>query len=165
MSRRPLTPEEHALKGTRPTRAKPEAPSTAQAERPKMPSHLTKEARKEWKRILPGLLKRGSLTDSDATALSLYCETFARWVAAKKEVEDHGIMVDVTVLTSNGAPIITRKQNGALKIVENCERSLARQLTALGLTPASREKVKPARKKEEADEGKSILEFLQEEKQ
>jgi P27 family predicted phage terminase small subunit len=124
-----------------------------------MPAHLTAEARKEWKRVLPGLLRRQSLTDSDATALSLYCETHARWVAAKKEIEEHGIMVEVTVLSSNGSPIITRKQNGALKIAENCERSLARQLTALGLTPASRERVKPARKREDENEG-SILDYL-----
>jgi P27 family predicted phage terminase small subunit len=116
-----------------------------------MPAHLTAEARKEWKRVLPLLLRRGSLTEADATALSLYCETHARWVAAKKEIEEHGIMVEVTVLSSNGAPITTRKQNGALKIAENCERSLGRFLKELGLTPASREKVKPAKKREEEE--------------
>jgi P27 family predicted phage terminase small subunit len=149
VGRRALTPEEHALKGTRPTRAKPEQPSSVQASRPKLPSHLTKEARREWKRVLPLLLRRGSLTESDGTALALYAETFARWVAAKKEIEERGIVCDVVVLNSNGQPVTTRKTNPALKIAENCERSLGKFLKELGLTPASRERVKPARKTEE----------------
>jgi P27 family predicted phage terminase small subunit len=152
VSRRCLTPQEHALKGTRPTRAKPETPSNVQASRPKLPSHLTKEARREWKRVLPLLLRRGSLTESDGTALALYAETFARWVSAKRELDERGIVCDVVVLNSNGQAVTVRKPNPALRIAENCERSLGKFLKELGLTPASRERVKPAKKKEDEDE-------------
>jgi len=49
--------------------------------------------------------------------------------------------------------VSSTKIHPALKIAENCERSLRACLREFGLTPQSREKVKPARD-EDADENK-----------
>jgi P27 family predicted phage terminase small subunit len=119
---------------------------------PRMPAHLSADARKEWKRVLPMLLLRDSLTDGDATALSLYAETFARWCLAKKEIGERGITIEVTVLDRHGAPITSRKVNPALRIAENCERSLRSFLRELGLTPATRERVVPTKPAEDKTE-------------
>jgi len=122
------------------------------AGRPKMPSHLGTVARREWKRIMPFLLNRGSLTEADATALSLHVEVHARWLASKQDLEKRGLMVDVTVLDSNGQPVITRKVNPSLRIAQDCERALRVSLRELGLTPATRERVLPAKPDEKEQE-------------
>jgi P27 family predicted phage terminase small subunit len=115
-----------------------------------MPAHLTREARKEWRRVLPLLLERGSLTEADSEAVALLCEMKSRWLAAKQDLEQNGLTVNVTVLDRGGNPVCTRKPNPALKIAENCERALRSFLTELGLTPRSRERVVPARKTKES---------------
>src|ERR1700761_728449 len=97
-----LSDAEHALHGTKPHKTTVKTVSAVAASRPKMPSHLTPEARKEWKRILPLLEKRATLTEADASALSLYCETFARWVLAKKDVAENGLTITTTVLDGHG---------------------------------------------------------------
>ena len=142
MARPRLSDEHHALVGsTYKSRAK--TTSKLAAGTPRMPAHLSVEARKEWKRVLPMLLERGSLTDADATALSLYAETFARWCAAKKEIAELGLTIQTTVLDKHGEAVTSRKANPALRIAENCERSLRSFLRELGLTPATRERVIP----------------------
>ena len=44
---------------------------------PGCPSHLLKEARKEWKRITPELVKLGLIAKIDRAALALYCQAWA----------------------------------------------------------------------------------------
>ncbi len=149
MARPRLPDSHHALVGGKNRNRTNTAESQLSAGAPRMPAHLGVEARKEWKRVLPMLMQRDSLTDADATALALYAETFARWVAAKQEVADRGLTIEVTVLDKNGTPVTSRKANPALRIAENCERSLRSFLRELGLTPQSRERVVPVKPAEE----------------
>jgi P27 family predicted phage terminase small subunit len=144
MSRELLSPEEHALKGTRPTRAKPKPPPVSAQGRPKRPSYLNADAKKEWSRLLPLLEQRGTLTEADGAALGLYCVNFSRYLQAQREIEKYGIVVELTVLGRNGEPITTRKKNPAVSIASECERSMKGLLRELGLTPGSRERVRPA---------------------
>jgi P27 family predicted phage terminase small subunit len=110
-----------------------------------MPEHLSVEAKREWRKVLPLLLERGSLTQADASVVSLYCECFARWLEAKRDVEQHGLVVTVTTLDKRGEQVQNRKQNPALRIAQDCERSLRTYLRELGLTPAARERVLPTK--------------------
>jgi P27 family predicted phage terminase small subunit len=50
-----------------------------------MPKTLTPAAKREWKRIVPLLEERGTLSRADSTAMTLYCETWARWQEAQQE--------------------------------------------------------------------------------
>ena len=152
MGRKRISNEEHALRGTKPAPATETEPSQVMKARPKMPSHLSPEARREWRRILPLLEERNVLSRADSTALGIYCETFARWVAAKKQISEEGITKVTQALDRNGSPITSTKIHPALKIAENCERSLRACLREFGLTPQSREKVKPTRKPEEEED-------------
>ena len=153
-----LSDAEHALRGTKPHSSTAKTVSALSAAKPKMPSHLTPEARKEWKRVLPLLLQRSSLTDGDATALSLYCETFSRWLLAKKDVETNGLTITTVVLDGNGQAISTRRTNPALRTLENCERNLRAHLRELGLTPATRERITPA--KQQPQKAFNLLEHM-----
>ena len=137
---------EHALYGTKPHKSTAKTQSELSASSPEMPKHLTPEARREWKRLLPLLEKRGSLTEADSAALALYCETYSRWLLAKQDVAENGLTITSTVLDSSGQAVASRKINPALRIVENCERSLRNFLREFGMTPATRERVVPARK-------------------
>ena len=137
---------EHALYGTKPHKSTAKTVGSLPSGAPEMPKHLTPEARREWRRVLPLLLDRGSLTAADSSVLSLYVETYSRWLAAKKDLSDNGLTISVSVLDSHGQAVTNRKANPALKIAENCERALRGFLNELGLTPRSRERVVPARK-------------------
>src|SRR5690348_9736601 len=114
LGRPPKSDELHALHGTKPHKSTAKTQSSVPASCPEMPAHLTKEAKREWKRVLPMLLERGSVTHADSSVLALYCETFARWLQAKRDVEENGLMVTVSVLDSSGQPVTNRKPNPAL---------------------------------------------------
>lgn len=127
-----------------------------------MPEHLSDEAKTEWRRITRLLEQRGTLSKADSSVLELYCETYSRWLQAKRDVAEHGIIVSTTVLDRNGEQVTNRKQNPALRIAENAERSLRTFLREFGMTPQSRERVKPT--KPAPEDEKSIFELAKKEK-
>ncbi len=126
--------------------------------KPKLPKYLSPAARKEWRKLLPLLMERGSLTAADAAALAMHCELFSRWLDCQRRITEEGVTQDVTVLDKNGTPVTRTKPHVALRIAQDCERSLRASLRELGLTPASRERVKATKKIEEQQE--SIMDFL-----
>jgi P27 family predicted phage terminase small subunit len=56
----------------------------------KCPGHLSKEAKKEWKRVAQELIPLGLLTSVDMAALAAYCVTYARWVKAEAQITKLG---------------------------------------------------------------------------
>lgn len=153
-----IDPEWHRKRGTKPSHYVPE-PAKDKAGKPKMPAYLSKEARKEWKRVLPLLEARGSVTEADAMALTVYCEAVSRYVAALKSLERDGITVTTVVLDSNGQAHKSAKPNHSLKVAETCERTIRAFLREFGCTPLTRERIKPAAEPE-ADEGSGLLALL-----
>jgi P27 family predicted phage terminase small subunit len=153
MSKR-LTATEHKRRGTyQPCRhAKPgqdaQPSTTAIQGRPKRPAYLSDEARKEWNRLTPLLQQRGSLTPADATALTLHCEVFARWLDCQRQLKKDGATITVTFFSKSGETMTAMKPHPALKIAQDCERSLRHSLDSFGLTPVARERVTPARQPE-----------------
>jgi len=145
MPRIALTVEELKLRprGTK-SQAKPYSPEI-EAGRPRAPKHLCSDALVEFKRVSKILGKRKTETAGDFATLAVYSEVYSRWVAAKKLLAAEGLQIDVTVLDSNGAPHTNRKLNPLIGVVERCERNVLALASAMGLTPATREKVKPAR--------------------
>ena len=126
--------------------------SKLSADVPRMPSYLSPDARKEWRRLLPLLMSRGSLTAGDSQGLSLHCETFARWVKCQKQINEEGLMQTVSVLDKHGEKVTRTKPHPCLKIAQDCERALRVSLASMGLTPQSREKIIPAKPVEEKTE-------------
>jgi len=147
MPRARLPESVHKLRGTKYRDRR--KPSEVAAGRPKQPDHLSEEAKREWRRLIPLLEQRGTLSKADSAVLALYCETHARWLQAKREVAENGLMIESTVLDSSGEQVTSRKPNPALKVAENAERSLRGYLKEFGMTPSSRERVRPAKPEEQ----------------
>src|ERR1700736_5905524 len=88
----------HALQGTKPHPSTAKTHSDVPAARPKMPSHLSDEARKAWRQLIALLEERGTLSRADSMVLSIWAETQARWIQAKAELAAHGVVVEIAVL-------------------------------------------------------------------
>jgi P27 family predicted phage terminase small subunit len=157
MNQKPI--ETKALQGTLQNRNSRARKVSAKAGTPIAPSWLSKVGRAEWRRILPLLIERGSLTAADATAPGSYCMCVSRYVTALSSLEERGTEVETTVLDSNGAAHKKWVINPILKVAESSERSMFRFLRELGITPAARERVKPTKP---TTRGKSLLEQLAE---
>lgn len=87
------------------------------------PSWLSKEAKAEWKRILPSLAKRRILTVADLGSVENYCIAIGRVRECERAIQQSGpVCLDAGLF---------RMQDKAM--------TTARQLAAeLGLTPVSR---------------------------
>ena len=107
------------------------------------PEHLSDLARGEWDRLAGELARAGVLTSVDTTTLAAYCEAFAQWVGAKAIVATDGI----TMLNTFGTMVV----HPAVRIADISVKQMVRLASELGITPASRSKVKAqAPEKEES---------------
>src|SRR5205807_676276 len=86
----------------------------------------------EWNRITPLLSQAGIITSIDYAALSLYCQTWARYISAERQLAKQGLVVE-----GESMPHI----NPLLKVINDCTAQLCRLLSELGMTPAARSKV------------------------
>jgi phage terminase small subunit len=104
------------MRGRKPTLA---SPSGAIETTAPPPAWLSKDAKAEWRRVMPELAKRRILTNADLGSLESYCVSIGR----VRELEK--------LLRAGIDPKLFRMQDQAIKT--------ARQLAAeLGLTPVSR---------------------------
>jgi P27 family predicted phage terminase small subunit len=117
---------------------------------PSMPKGLSLSARREWKSIVPELMKLGVLTVVDGKALAAYCEAFAMWEMARKEIRENGLTFKVTAITkikqADGTTrdevlVLGIKRNPAVAIAFESLRAMKSYLTEFGLTPASRSRL------------------------
>jgi len=135
---------EHDLHGTK-SQARPPVGSAIRAGRPKFPSHLSRAARVEYKRVCAMLEARAALTPGDYAMLSVYATVYSRWIAAKRELDTDGLMILTTILDSHGVPYQKKIKHPMLRIVTDCERQILTLASKLGLSPIDRDRVKPAR--------------------
>ena len=105
---------------------------------PEMPAEMPLEARAEWNRIAPILVKMGVLTMADGPALAAYCKLHALVLKADRAIADFGI-VFAHVDEKNG--VATLKKNPAVSVRAEALRLVKAFLLEFGLTPASRSKV------------------------
>ncbi|MGA7447202.1 MAG: P27 family phage terminase small subunit [Terriglobales bacterium] len=136
----------HSLQGTK-SQVKTDAPDFP-AGRPKMPLDLSPVAEAEWRRIVPKLGKRKTLTKADASSIEIYVREFARYkkVAAIAEEEP---LERVSWLDANGIEHFKTVESAASKVAAKLACSLRNFLKELSATPASRDKTKPPIEKPE----------------
>lgn len=115
---------------------------------PRVPRHLNREARAEWKRVVYELHGAGLLTRIDRAALAAYCQAWSTWVLASKQVEDEGI----TLTTEKGYVY----PHPAVGVRERAMEQMRRFMVEFGMTPSSRSRVK-VEKPEEPDELERLL--------
>ncbi len=120
-------------------KGEPQVPS----EIPRCPQHLSKEARKEWRRICKRLSAAGIITQLDSVILQLYCECYADWLVSKADIAENGRMLTGA---EGGA-----YQNPAVSIYNKSIDHMAKLGASLGLDPSSRTKIKADKPKAKSD--------------
>ena len=107
---------------------------------PNPPTWLSREAAAEWRRVVPGLTRLDLLKEEDRAVLAAYCETWATFVLATRDVHKNGLTVDVvTIRTFGETEIETRKPipNPTVATARNAGRELRTFAAQFGLTPAA----------------------------
>jgi P27 family predicted phage terminase small subunit len=134
--------------GRRPLNKREPRPTTGT---PTAPAHLSVAARREWRRISLALAKMGVLTPVDRAALAAYCQAYADWAEAEKDLAINGRIIlspvktvtktlkngTQTVETSGGFPM----QNPWLAIRNRALELMHKFLAEFGMTPASRTRI------------------------
>ena len=99
---------------------------------PDKPDTLSPVAAEEWDRLAPQLGKLGLLTHIDMTAFVAYCECYADYILARRDIEKYGRVVEHGDLL---------KRNPAVQMANDSLRLMRQYLMEFGLTPSSRAKV------------------------
>lgn len=143
--RKPIPTALKILRGNPGRRPLPKDEPQIPAGIPEAPKHLTGKAKKEWHRIVPELHKAGLLTKVDGTALAAYCDCFAQWAEASRQLKKTGLLVKGSL----GEPVI----NPLWKISNAAMERMKQFLVEFGMTPSSRSRVKSASIPEPEEEG------------
>jgi P27 family predicted phage terminase small subunit len=98
-----------------------------------MPKHLDADAQKEWKRLVPMLLRIGVLTEADGMALSCLCQAYSTMVKAQKKLNETGMLLKTPSGYIQQSPLIS--------IINNCADTIAKISREFGLTPAARTRI------------------------
>jgi P27 family predicted phage terminase small subunit len=95
----------------------------------KPPVWLSKDAKAEWKRVLPLLIERQILTAGDLGAFASYCTAYGTMIEAQRILRKEGL----TYLGTSGP-----KRHPATGILGDAQTALRQAAAELGLTPVSR---------------------------
>lgn len=99
---------------------------------PPAPAWLPQEAKVEWRRIVPGLAERKTLTVEDMATVESYCLACGMVRSSQKLIAAEGEMVD------DGRGV--KKRHPAHQTLFQALTESRRLAAELGLTPASRSK-------------------------
>lgn len=140
--RKPLPTQMKVLRGNPGKRALNKAEPKPQVKAPPCPRHLSKEARKEWRRISKELLTLGLLTVVDRAALAAYCQAWSRWVEAEEQMSkpDFKLVRSTDKGYEHASPWVG--------VANNALKQMKAFLVEFGLTPASRSRVSVAKPEE-----------------
>jgi P27 family predicted phage terminase small subunit len=113
---------------------------------PSQPRHLNAEARAEWDRLAPVLMRLKLLTRLDRAAFASYCVAWGRHVEAEEQLAKASALA----FTGNGYPII----NPWFIISKQSVEQMSKFLSEFGLTPAARTRIgTPAPPEPQGDDG------------
>jgi len=116
---------------------------------PSAPAHLSKEARKEWRRSGHLLLEMGLITDLDRAAFAAYCQSWSRWVEAEEALKTYGMMLR----GPNNLPV----RSPYLQVANQAMDQLRGLLSDFGMSPSSRSRVSASPMADEEDEFEALL--------
>jgi P27 family predicted phage terminase small subunit len=114
------------------------------------PDWLDAAAKREWRRIVPGLVQAGVLTKNDRSALEIYCREYSRWRRCEK-------------ILASGDTFATPKgfiqKRPEVNISRESVKLMDKFLSHFGLTPATRSRVnrEPPKADAEVSELDAIL--------
>ncbi len=103
---------------------------------PRCPSFLGPMAKAEWRRLAGDLASRGLLTKLDRAAFAIYCQAWEHVVQAQELVARHGLVSEAEDGSCGPSPYFG--------LLNDATEMLSRVAGELGLTPASRARIKSA---------------------
>lgn len=113
---------------------------------PKQPYGMSVEAKLEWDKLTPVLLKIGMITEADSLAVKLLCESIVLYNKAQKSVQDDGILIE-----SHTKYGVVKKQNPSVPTINQTWTQIVTLLKQFGMTPQARGQ-KPDSSGEESQE-------------
>jgi P27 family predicted phage terminase small subunit len=119
---------------------------------PNCPTWLGKEAKAEWRRIMPELEAAGVTSKVDRAALAAYCQAWAEFHEATVILEQEGRIIEQVHATSKGEVIGTRKViHPAVRMQRDASGRVKNYLVEFGLSPASRSRIASMARGEDAE--------------
>lgn len=110
---------------------------------PRPPAWMSKEARAEWRRVVPALDRIGMLALVDRTALVLYCEAWATYVQAIATVRAEG----ETIMGYRGSTV----RHPSAIVAKDATATIRAFCGEFGLTPSARARMTLPGQSPEAD--------------
>jgi P27 family predicted phage terminase small subunit len=117
---------------------------------PSCPAWLSREAKAEWRRVLPELVRLGIIGKVDGAALAGYCCAYATFRQAEEAIQTHGL----TFETGTGY----RAQSPEVGIRSKALEQMMQYLSEFGMSPSSRSRIVTPPKPEPED---PMAEFLE----
>ena len=100
---------------------------------PHCPDYLDADAKAEWDRLAPILVRMKVLTEADYIALASLCQTFSTMVKAQEQLSNSGILFKTPSGYVQQAPLIG--------VVNNCTEKIVTLCREFGLTPSARSRM------------------------
>lgn len=100
---------------------------------PHCPAYLDADARTEWDRLAPILVRMKVLTEADYIALASLCQAYSTMMKAQEQLNRSGILFK----TPSGYV----QQSPLIGIVNNCTEKIVTLCREFGLTPSARSRV------------------------
>lgn len=140
--RRPKPTKLHVLQGTRPHLPVDREPEP-RIRLPRRSKHLSRRAGYIWRETGGFLLAAGVVSELDEATLATYAQTYAEIEELTLAIRREGMVLDEPVWSRKGEQVGVRsKPNPAVAIRNNLYAVLKWTATELGLTPASRPKIR-----------------------
>ena len=116
---------------------------------PECPEELSDDAKREWDRLAPELYRLGLLTRLDRAVFATYCQAWATWIHAQRNIRKEGYTGDLIAgkFVANAHVALASRALGEMKSA----------LIEMGLTPASRSRIKAERPDTDPDEFEELL--------
>ena len=122
------------LQGTyRPARTNPGGVFPELTDNLQAPEWLPKEARDKWNQLAPTLQRNGLLTECDLDTLTLYCQTWVRYLEAEDKLQTEGS----TTTAASGYTQVS----AWVTIAKNARSDLLMFGDRLGLSPSARGRI------------------------
>ena len=106
---------------------------------PKPPENLNTTAKAEWRKMIRLLYEMNIFEELDGTALAMYCEAYAEWVEAGREMKKPGNKAIMKSKASGGL-----YRNPWADQLKSSRKDMSAYLALFGLSPYDRARIKMA---------------------
>jgi P27 family predicted phage terminase small subunit len=140
--RPPIPTHLKILRGNPGHRPIPDDEPQPEQKKPRCPSYIKGERRREWHRITRELLEMGVLALPDRVAIEKYTFWFMTWLKVSEEIERDGV-TKIYKLEKTGYPMLDPR----ISLANTASDKIDRFLTEFGCTAASRTRIRIEKKK------------------